>query len=276
MSIDQTTSLEKKTSSEDKSLNAPTNLHLKDYHPPLDLLKDKIILVTGAGSGIGKAIAIGLAQYGATIILLGKTAEKLDQVYDEIEEKGYPIPAIAPLNLETATELHYQELYNEIAAEFGRLDGLIHNAGQLGDLSPIESQSIDNWNKVLQVNLTSNFLMTKALIPLLKRADDASLLFTSSGVGRQGRAYWGPYSVSKFATEGLMQILADELEANTPIRVNSLNPGATLTKMRRTAFPGEKPEDLPTPEQLLPAYLYLMGKDSQSINGQSLNARDFF
>ncbi|PIP80562.1 MAG: YciK family oxidoreductase [Gammaproteobacteria bacterium CG22_combo_CG10-13_8_21_14_all_40_8] len=237
-------------------------------------LESKVILVTGAGSGIGKAVALGLAKKGATVVLLGKTLEKLNAVYDEIETAGYPQAAIAPLDLEKATEPEYLHFADVIYQEFGRLDGLIHNAAWLGELAPMELQGIENWNKVLQINLTSNFLLTKALMPALKNAPKASIVFTSSGVGRKGKAYWGPYAVSKFAIEGLMQTLADELETNTKIRVNSLNPGATLTKMRRTAFPGEKPETLPTPEQLVPAYIYLMSEQSQGVHGQALNARD--
>ncbi len=250
------------------------NLTMNKTHQKI--LKDKIILITGAGSGIGKAIAIGLAEQGATIVLVGKTLDKLNTVYDIIESSGYPQAAIAPLNLETATEKEYQHLSHVIGSEFERLDGLIHNAGWLGELSPIEHQTSENWNKVMQINLTSNFLMTKALLPLVKCADHGSIVFTSSGVGRQGKAYWGPYGVSKFAIEGLMQTLADEVETNTEIKVNSLNPGATLTKMRRTAFPGEKPDTLPTPEQLIPAYIYLMSSASDGVRGQALNARDFF
>lgn len=248
----------------------------KNFAPAKNYLQDKVILITGAGSGIGRATAIGLASYGASIILLGKTLKNLEQVYDEIESLGYPKPAISQLDLETATELEYEQLLGNLHAEFGKLDGLLHNASVLGELCPLELMDKSLWDKVIQVNLTANFQLTQKLLPMLKLSDDASIVFTSSGVGRKGRAYWGPYAVSKFATEGLMQVLADELETNTNIRVNSLNPGATRTSMRASAYPGEDAKTLPTPEQLLPAYLFLFGEDSQQLNGEALNARDFF
>lgn len=248
----------------------------KNYQPAADLLADRIILVTGASDGIGKAVAKGLAQYGATVILHGKNVKKLEALYDDIEASGYPQPAMTPLDLGTATELEYQQFTQAIGEEFGRLDAVIHNAGILGDLSPIEHYEKATWDKVLQINLTATFSLTQATLPLLKESKDASIVFTSSGVGRQARAYWGAYAVSKFGVEALMQILADELETNTSIRCNSLNPGATRTAMRAKAFPGEDAEILPRPEQLLPAYLYLCGADSSKENGKAFNARDFF
>eukprot|EP01132_Coremiostelium_polycephalum_P023827 gene23827-28476_t len=111
-------------------------------------------------------------------------------------------------------------------------------------------------------------MLTSTLLPLLKLSQDASVVFTSSSVGRKGRAYWGAYGVSKFATEGLMQTLADELDNVAPVRANSINPGATRTSMRAQAYPGENPTDNPTPEEIMPVYLYLMGPDSTGINGQ--------
>lgn len=248
----------------------------KDYRPQADALKGKIILITGAGSGIGKTLALGLAQYGATIVLCGKTLKKLEQVYDEIVANGFPQPAITPLDLETATEKDYQELQTALGNEFGRLDGVVFNAAILGELTPLEFLEQSIWDKVIQVNLTSTFLLAQAILPLLKQSPSASMLFTSSSVGRKARAYWGSYAVSKFGVEALMQILADELEENTSVRSNSINPGATRTNMRAEAFPGEDKNSLPLPEQLLPAYLYLLSDDSQNINGKAFNARDFF
>jgi len=247
----------------------------KNYQPQANAFHGKVIMVTGAGSGIGKALAVKLASFGATLILLGKTLTKLEQVYDEIEQLHYPIAAISEFDLETAGEMQYQQLVDNIGTEFGQLDGLIHNASILGDLTPIEFVEQEMWDKVININLTANFKLTQALLPLLKSSNEASLVFTSSGVGRKGRAYWGPYSVSKFAIEGLMQILAEELQTNTHIRVNSINPGATRTTMRASAFPGEDPLSLPTPEQILPGYLFLQSQASQSINGVALEARDF-
>jgi len=246
---------------------------LFDYTPPPALLAKRIILVTGAGDGIGRAAAKSFAAHGATVILLGRTTSKLEAVYDEIEKAGHPQPAIYPLNLEGASPNDYEDLANTLETEFGRLDGLLHNASLLGTLTPIEHYDIEQWYQVIQVNQNAPFLLTQACLNLMKSSREASIVFTSSSVGRKGRAYWGAYSVSKFAIEGLMQILADELEANTTIRVNSINPGATRTAMRASAYPGEDQKSLPAPEDIMPLYLYLMGPESRELNGQALNAQ---
>jgi len=244
-----------------------------EYKAPENLLQDRIILITGAGAGIGRAAAHAYAAQGATVILVGRTLEKLEQVYDEIEAAGHPQPAIVPLNLESASEHEYAELANTLEQEFGRLDGLLHNASLLGLRTPIESYDPVVWNQVMQVNVNAGFMLTQALIPLLSQSEDASIIFTTSSVGRTGKAFWGAYGVSKFATEGLAQILAQELENTTNIRVNCINPGATRTQMRASAYPAENPETNPAPEQIMPLYLYLMGPDSKTVNGQSLDAQ---
>ncbi|HCW91745.1 MAG TPA: YciK family oxidoreductase [Marinobacter sp.] len=248
---------------------------MRDYQAPPDLLKDRIILVTGAGSGIGRTAALTYAAHGATVILLGRTLSKLEEIYDDIESAGYPKPAIVPLNLEGAAVKDYEELAMTLEDNFGKLDGLLHNAGILGDRSPIELYDPDTWNKVMHVNATAPFLLTRALIPLLRKSGDASVIFTSSGVGRKAKAYWGAYAVSKFAVEGLSQLLSEELDDERHnIRVNSLNPGATRTNMRARAYPAENPASNPTPEDIMPVYLYLMGKDSHGVNGQQLDAQE--
>ncbi|MFW1677521.1 YciK family oxidoreductase [Pontibacter sp. JAM-7] len=244
-----------------------------DYQAPANLLQDKVILVTGAGSGIGRTAAISYAAHGATVILLGRTLDKLEAVYDEIEAAGYPQPALVPLNLDSAPEHDFDELASTLNQEFGRLDGILHNAGILGVRTPLSSYDPVIWQQVMQVNVTAPFMLTQALMPLLEKAENASIIFTSSGVGRQGRAFWGAYSVSKFATEGMMQVLADELENISNIRCNCINPGATRTQMRTTAYPAENPADNPAAEEIMPLYLYLMGNDSLTTNGQSLNAQ---
>ena len=244
-----------------------------EYNAPSDLLAGKTILVTGAGSGIGKTAALTYAQHGATVILLGRTISKLEAVYDTIEANGWPQPAIYPLNLEGATENDYQNLATTLEQEFGHLDGLLNNAGILGELKPIVQYDTDTWQRVMQVNLNAPFQLTKALIPLLRKAEHGSVIFTSSTVGHEGRANWGAYSVSKFATEGLMQTMADEEDGISNVRVNSLNPGGTQTAMRATAFPAEAPGTRPTPEAIMPLYLYLMGKDSVNENGKAFHAQ---
>ncbi|GAB2799591.1 YciK family oxidoreductase [Halomonas shantousis] len=244
-----------------------------DYQAPNDLLEGRIVLVTGAGDGIGRAAALSYARHGATVILLGRTTAKLEHVYDEIEALGAPQPAIFPLNFEGATLKDYQDMAQTLDKEFGRLDGILHNAGQLGRIAPFEQYNPQLWEQVMQVNLNGPVWMTQALLPLLKASDDASVIFTSSGVGRKGRAYWGAYAVSKFATEGFVQVLADELENLTSIRVNCLNPGATRTQMRKTAYPAEDVNTLRLPDDIMPTYLWLMGPDSKGHTGESFDAQ---
>lgn len=244
-----------------------------DYQAPANLLENRIILITGSSEGIGRAAAKSFAQHGATVILHGRDVERLESAYDEIMAAGGPEPAILPFDLSNTDYEAYVALSNSIDQEFGRLDGLLHNAGALGRRSPIEDTPTSDWMKVMQINVNAAFLLSKAMMPLLRESDDASLLFTSSSVGRKGRAYWGGYAVSKFAIEGLMQVMADELESTSNIRVNSINPGATNTAMRRMAYPGEVPTSNPEPETIMPAYLYLMGPDSKGTTGQAFNAQ---
>ncbi len=237
-----------------------------------DLLADRVILVTGAGAGIGRAIAKSYAAHGATVGLLGRTLKKLETLYDEIVADGFPRPSIAQMDLAKVDGPAYFQLTDSIRDEFGRLDGVVHNAGILGHLSPIEHYDVKTWSEVMHLNLTVPFVMTQTLLPVLRASEDASIIFTSSGVGRKGRAYWGGYAVSKFGIEGLSQVLADEL-SETPIRVNCINPGRTRTAMRRAAYPGEDPKTLLAPEEIMAPYLYLMGPDSCGVTGQSLDAQ---
>lgn len=245
-----------------------------DYQAPSQLLKDKVILVTGAGDGIGKTAAITYAKHGATIILLGRTTKKLEAVYDYIEKQQYPQAAIVPLNLDGAAEHDYIELANTIESEFGHIDGILHNASLLGDRAPIATYDPTLFEQVMRVNVTSQLMLNQALLPLLQKAENASIIFTSSGVGRKAKANWGAYAVSKFATEAMMQLFSSELaELSTSIRANAINPGATRTNMRANAYPDEDPNTLPTADDIMPIYLYLMGKDSLAVNGQSLDAQ---
>jgi len=218
-----------------------------DYSARPELLKDRVILVTGAGRGIGAAAAKTFAAHGATVLLLGKTEANLTEVYDAIEAAGHPQPAVIPFNLETALPHQYDELAAMIETEFGHLDGLLHNASIIGPRTPLEQLSGENFMRVMQVNVNAMFMLTSTLLPLLKLSQDASVVFTSSSVGRKGRAYWGAYGVSKFATEGLMQTLADELDTVAPVRANSINPGATRHQHAGPGLPGRKPQQQSDP-----------------------------
>ena len=243
-----------------------------DYSVADNALKDKVILVTGAGSGIGKQAAISFAQHGATVILLGRTVKKLEQTYDEIEAAGYAQPAIIPLDMKGATKQNYLDMVDTIESQFGRLDGVLHNAGLLGVISPFDQIGEDSYDDVMQVNVKAQFLMSQAVLPLLHKSPDARIVFTSSTVGHVGRAFWGTYAISKFATEGMMQVLADELSDST-IRVNAINPGGTRTGMRAKAYPAEDTDLLKTPLDIMPLYLYLMAPEGREVHGQCIDAQ---
>ncbi|MED5523850.1 MAG: YciK family oxidoreductase [Pseudomonadota bacterium] len=243
-----------------------------DYQASKDILKNRVVLVTGASAGIGREAALYYAAHGATVLLLGRNVKNLEAVYDDIAAIGAPQAAIIPLDMLGATDQHYRDMALTIENQFGRLDGVLMNAGELGTLTPFEQTDDDSWDKVMKINVDATFRMTRALLPLLKASEDGRLIFTSSGVGKKGRAYWGAYAVSKFATEGMMQVLADE-NSKGPLRVNCINPGGTRTAMRAKAFPAEDPMTLKTPADLMPLYLYLMGPDSKSVNGQSIDAQ---
>lgn len=243
------------------------------YTPRPDLLAERVILVTGAGDGIGRAAAHSFAAHGATVILLGKTQEKLEWVYDEILAAGHPEPMILPLDLQYLTPDSTKAIADTIEEELGRLDGILHNAALLGTVTPIADYSPERWQQIMQVNVHAAFLLTKTLLPLLTQAPDASIIFTTSSIGRRGRAFWGAYAVSKFAVEGMMETLADELEEVTAVRANAINPGGTRTRMRAAAYPGENPNTRPTADTLMPLYLYLMGADSDGVTGCSFDAQ---
>ena len=254
--------------------SSPTGALARAYAPGAGSHAGRIVLVTGASDGIGQALSLSLAAQGATVALLGRNPRKLARTYDRIVAAGGPQPAMLPFNLETAAAQEYEALFGALDREFGRLDGLAHVAGILGDLSPLEQYDVPTWCKVLHVNLTAAFLVTRSLLPLLRRSEDASIVFTSSTVGRVGRAYWGAYATSKFGTEGLMQVLAHEMADTTRIRVNSLNPGPTRTAMRRQAFPAEDADRLPEPGGIVAPYLYLLGPAGRGVNGESIDCQE--
>ena len=230
-------------------------------------------MITGASDGIGRALALRAATLGGQIILHGRNVQKLEKVYDDIEALGTaPRPSIAVLDLASANSNAYESLATNLAEEYGRLDGLVHNASIIGDRFSIEQYDAVQWQRVMHVNLTSAFALTQVLLPMVKKAEDPSIIFTSSSVGRTGRAHWGAYAVSKFGTEGLSQVLADE-HRHGNLRVNCINPGATRTGMRLEAFPGEDRDKLKRPEEVLAPYLFLLGPDGKGMTGESLDAQ---
>ncbi|HSN70545.1 MAG TPA: YciK family oxidoreductase [Steroidobacteraceae bacterium] len=249
-----------------------TTIDPRQYVAPTDLLAGRVILITGSSDGLGRALAIACARVGATVVLHGRKVRKLEQVNDEIVAAGYPRPSIVPLDFEKAGPDEYGALAEAMAKEYGRLDGLVHNAGMLGDRSPIEHHDVPKWLRTLHVNANAPFILTKYCLPLLKKAADASIVFVSSGVVDHARAYWGAYLVSKWAAEGLSRMLADELE-NDHVRVNSVNPGKMRTEMRLQAYPAEDRSLLPEPEVVLAPFLYLLGGDSSGVSGQRLQCQ---
>ena len=237
-----------------------------------DDLAGRVVMVTGATAGIGRAVARELVRGGATVILHGRNEKALEALYQELKPLG-PEPSVAQIDLERAQGPQYQALTTEIESRYGRLDGLLHNAAILGDRSPIEHYDIGVWQRVLLVDLTAPFILTRCMLPLLRSSADASVLFTTSSVGQRGRAYWGAYAVAKAGTERLAEVLADELES-TAIRVNVINPGRTRTRMRARAYPAENPASVPAPENVTPAYLYLLGGASRGVRGQRFDLRE--
>lgn len=243
-----------------------------------DELQGRVIAVTGPTAGIGHALALECARRGAEVILIGRNVKKLEAVHAEIGAlktySGSPAAdaTIAPLDLERAVAADYDAIAHAVLERYGRLDGLVLNAAILGILSPIEDYDVPTWVKVMHVNVTAPFALTQVLLPALRASKDGSVLFLSSGVGRRGRAYWGAYGVSKFALEGLMQTLADELEKTT-VRANSINPGRARTHMRRQAFPSENLETLPWPEALTGPMVALLGPQSRGVSGRAFEAQ---
>jgi NAD(P)-dependent dehydrogenase (short-subunit alcohol dehydrogenase family) len=252
---------------------------IRQYLAPPGLLAGRVIAVTGAGEGVGRAVALAAAGRGAQLVLIGRTVTRLETVHAQISAAGAAGAAgaaeasIAPLDLERALAADYDTLAAALSARYGRLDGLVHCAAQVGALAPIEHYDMLTWCRVLHVNLTAAFALTQVLLPALRASKDASVVFSSSGVGRRGRAHWGAYAVSKFGVEGLAQVLADELDGNSAVRVNAVNPGPARTRLRRQAFPAENTAAVPEPAALVQPYLWLLGPDSRGVTGRSLDCQ---
>ena len=243
------------------------------YNAPKNLLKSKVILVTGGESGIGRQAGLTFAAFGAEVILLGKNSSNLNETYSLFEKNNLKKPILQAIDFETAEEEDFKKISEAVLKEFGKLDGLLNNASILGTKTSIQNYDIKEWRRVSKINFESSLLLTRSLLPVLQIPDNSSIAFTSSGVGRKGKAYWGAYAISKFATEGLVQILSEELEKTSGIRVNAINPGAVRTKMRAEAYPAEDPNTLKNPKEIMNAYLFLMGIDSLGITGKSIEAQ---
>jgi NAD(P)-dependent dehydrogenase (short-subunit alcohol dehydrogenase family) len=251
----------------------PLAFEPRAHQPQSDEMKGRVVLVTGAGDGIGRAVSLALARAGAEVILLGRTVRKLEAVHAEIEKLAAPEASIVPLDFERALAADYEAVAAAIEKRYGRLDGLLHNAALLGALTPMEQYDVPMFMRVMHVNVTAEFVLTRQLLPLLRASKDAAVLFTSSGVGNVGRAYWGAYSISKFAVEGMAQVLSQELESTSAVRVNVIDPGKVRTSMRRAAYPSEAAESLPAPESLTASWLALLGPASRGVTGRRFRAQ---
>jgi NAD(P)-dependent dehydrogenase (short-subunit alcohol dehydrogenase family) len=254
-------------------MNSELDMIPKQFTPEAGLLAGRVILITGAGGGLGRALALECARTGASVILSGRNGAKLDRVYDEIEKAGGPQPAIAPLDLAVATAADYDGLAKTIGDEFGKLDGLVHAAALLGDRTPLEQYDVPTWCRVLHVNLTAPFILTQVLLPTLRKSSDASVIFVSSGVVTNQRPFWGAYAVAKTGLESVRSMLSQELEIEANIRVNSVNPGRMRTAMRAAAYPAEDPSTVPAPLSVSAPFLYLLSALSRGIDGQYIEAQ---
>ncbi len=244
-----------------------------DWSPGPDHLAARVLLITGAADGIGRALARGCAARGATVVLLDRNVRGMESLYDEIVADNAPEPAIYPMDLKGATPADYAALAQTLQQEFGRLDGLVHNAALLGALTPLSHYDDELWFEILQTNLNAPYLLTRNCLDLLGRADDASVLFMTDTVGRHGKAYWGAYGVAKAGIENMAQVLADELEDNARIRVNTYDPGPVRTALRLIAYPAENRDALALPVEVINPCLYLLGPDSKGITGQQFSFR---
>jgi NAD(P)-dependent dehydrogenase (short-subunit alcohol dehydrogenase family) len=238
-------------------------------------LSQQVILITGAGGGLGATAALTLARHGAHVILLDNKIPKLEAVYDKIVQAGAPEPILYPFDLAGATENDFQELANRIDEKYGSLQGILHSAVEFSGFTPISLLGTKEWGHALNVNLNGPFLLCRVLLPVLQKSPHASIVFTSDSSARNAPAYSGAYGVSKFAVEGFAKILAEEVESAGKIRVNIMVPGPVDSPLRKKAYPGVDNSKLPPMDFLAPVYLYLFSSQSIGVNGQVIDARTF-
>lgn len=232
-------------------------------------LKDRVIFVTGAGQGLGKEAGLAFAKYGATVVLGGRKQKKLEAVYDEIIAAGYPEPLIFPIDLEKASEDDYKAMAEGIYQQLGRLDGILHNATHFDRLGPLEIHTAREFERMFKINVIAPFALTKACLPLLKMAADASVVFVSSSYGHEASAFWGAHGISKKAIEHLMQTWSLELEQYPQLSVNAVIPGPIQSPQRKKTHPGEVHANLPDSQKLVALYVYLMSSESRNHLGKA-------
>ena len=237
------------------------------------LLRDRVVLITGATGGLGRVLALASAAHGATVVLHGRTVAKLETLYDDIVAAGDPQPTILPLDLATARADDFADVASALQAQHGRIDAIVHTAVQLGSLGPIEHQAFDSWLATLRVDLLAPFGLTRALLPLLRAATDASVVFTLDTRGEDPKAYWGGYAVAKAGLSALLAILADEWENTPNLRVNGVVPGPMRSPLRAKTHPGDDIRRLPPPEALVPLYLHLIAGQSKADSGKVIDGQ---
>jgi len=241
---------------------------LLNYLPKDNLFKDKVILVTGASAGMGRAMSLAYARFGATVVLLDKKIKDLEKIYDEIEAQGSPEPAMYPLNMEGANAKDYQDMADVFKEQLGGLDGIALNAAWLPGYIPFKEYEVELWLKTITVNLHANFLITKACLPLLEKSSDPSIIFSAHG---SIKAYNGAFGVAKAGSAAMIDILAQEYDnPDNFIRVNSIDTGPIRTQMRKMNFPGEDIETLARPEAVVGPYLYFMGVDAAQHTNEKI------
>ncbi|TMH28492.1 MAG: SDR family NAD(P)-dependent oxidoreductase [Betaproteobacteria bacterium] len=236
-------------------------------------LDGRVVMVTGANGGLGSALALACAKHGATVLIHGRIVRKLEAVYDQIVDAGWPEPSILPLDLATARAEDFGNVASAVQAQHGRLDALVHTAVQLGSLGPVEHQAFDEWHSTLRVDLLAPFGMTRALLPLLRAAPDASVVFTLDTRGQEPKAYWGGYAVAKAGLSALLTILANEWDDIPQLRVNGVVPGPMRSPLRAQTHPGEDLSRLPAPDAFVPLYLYLLAGQPKAESGHIIDAQ---
>jgi NAD(P)-dependent dehydrogenase (short-subunit alcohol dehydrogenase family) len=242
----------------------------RPYRPAADLLAGRVILVTGAGQGLGRAVALACARHGATVALLGRKQEKLERTYDEITAAGLAMPAILPLDLAAAGSAEFEEVANLVRRDLGMLHGIAHCASHFVPLGPLANQTLEQWTTLWRVNLAAPFALTRACLPLLSAANDSAVVFTGETHGAHPKAYWGGFAVAKSGLSTLAAVWADELEHAGKPRMNVLIPGPVASPQRAQSHPGEDRSRLRTPDDAAMSYLFLLGADSAEVNGRTL------
>jgi NAD(P)-dependent dehydrogenase (short-subunit alcohol dehydrogenase family) len=243
------------------------------YSPAADALRDRVVMVTGAGQGLGRAVALACARQGAVVVLHGRRQKKLDAVYDEIVAAGGPEPVLLPLDLAKASDADFQAAAAAIGAQFGRLDGLVHCAVHLDQLRPLDDETVDRWLAMLRVNVVAAAALNRACRPLLQAAPSASVVVTIESHALSPSMFWGSFALSKQALLSLVAVQAQEWRVFGNLRINALLPGPVSSPQRNRTHPAEDASTLPAPEAVATGYLYLLDPDTAVTSGSLLDLR---